>query len=412
MILSSFGKPLGISLAVVLVFLGGVYWGANRSPSGESIATDRPEAPAEHRNRAISTEPEDFYPAAEFRQQAGLLLGCYDELNTNPQLYVDIAKAIDGRLPVFGLVHSESQAKMGRDTLLKNGLQADAMHFVPIPANTIWVRDYAPFMVRSHNNSIRMIDAKYQSRSTHELSRKNDEQMASTLSEVLRLPLRSIPLILEGGNFLSNGDGSVITSSLTLQMNREFEFSDKQIGSIMNDYFGVRTVSVVNSLEGEPTGHVDMFLTILAKNIAVVGEIDPGIDPENSRRLESVVAQVSRIATSLGPMTVFRIPMPPKWGSSWRSYTNVIMANGRLLMPSFSDVDPALEDRAEEVYRSLLPAWEIKRIPCDGLVKGGGQLHCISYNLPRYVPLDGLFEMAKAALDSGSIHSASLLPRR
>jgi len=52
---------------------------------------------------------------------------------------------------------------------------------------------------------------------------------------------------------------------------------------------------------------------------------------------------------------VKRIPMPPKWGNDWHSYTNIIMANGVLLMPSFSDVDFVLEDQAVEVNRFLLP---------------------------------------------------------
>ena len=70
------------------------------------------------------------------------------------------------------------------------------------------------------------------------------------------------------------------------------------------------------------------------------------------------------------------------------------MANGVLLMPSYSDVDPALETRAAAVYQALLPSWTIKRINCDRLVQEGGQLHCISYNLPQYVSIDGLNKRA------------------
>ena len=61
-------------------------------------------------------------------------------------------------------------------------------------------------------------------------------------------------------------------------------------------------------------------------------------------------------------------------------------------MPSFSDVDPAIEDRAEQVYRSVLPNWEVKRINCDKLVKLHGQLHCISYNIPHFVSMEGIIK--------------------
>ena len=74
---------------------------------------------------------------------------------------------------------------------------------------------------------------------------------------------------------------------------------------------------------------------------------------------------------------------------------NIIMANGVLLMPSFSNVDPTIENRAEKVYQSTLPPdWVVKRINCDKLVALRGQLHCMSYNIPNFIPIDGLLEKA------------------
>ncbi len=407
-LLIDIGNHLGFTIAILFAFVLGATWGARfmapqpvtaqvpdaaRSPTEQKPSLS-PISPAiQARFSDISAEPEDFYPAAEFRQQAGLLVGGYDQLNSDPQLYVDIAKAIDRRLPVFCLVLSEEQAERGRELIRQRQLPADSMHFVPIPANTIWIRDYAPFMVRRSDNSVGLVDAKYISRNVREI-RKRDEEMATTLSLVLGLPLRSIPLVLEGGNFLSNGDGSIVASSKILRDNREFDFTEGQIGEILNDNLGVRGSFCVAPLQDEATGHVDMFVSILAKNIMVVGKIDPAVDMENSKRLDVSAAYLEQITTSLGPMKVFRIPMPPKWGSLWRSYTNVIYANGLILMPSYSDVDPALEDEVEQLYRSLLPGWDVKRIPCDALVKEKGQLHCISYNLPRYVNLAPLYQLA------------------
>ena len=75
---------------------------------------------------------------------------------------------------------------------------------------------------------------------------------------------------------------------------------------------------------------------------------------------------------------VKRIPMPPKWGDDWRSYTNVIFANGTLLMPSFSDVDPALEQKVMEIYqsssrvgkskKSIVTNWSTCTVNCIALV--------------------------------------------
>ena len=136
-----------------------------------------------------------------------------------------------------------------------------------------------------------------------------------------------------------------------------------------------------------------MFMTMLRKNLAIVGEIDPKIDSENSAILNETAKIISSYTTSGGPITVKRIPMPPLSGNNWRSYTNIIMANGVLLMPSFSDVDRTIENRAEQVYRSLLPPdWEVEKINCDKLVALRGQLHCLSYNIPNFININGLKE--------------------
>ena len=272
------------------------------------------------------------------------------------------------------------------------GLPPDAMRFLIIPSDSIWVRDYAPFILRYDQENAFMVDAKYSTRIMRE-NRKKDEFVSFELARILDLPVRSIPLVLEGGNFISNGDGLLITSAKTISVNQQMEYSHKQLINMFNDFLGVNGVCAVNPLKGEPNGHTDMFMTMLRKNLAIVGEIDPKIDSENSAILNETAKIISSYTTSDGPITVKRIPMPPLSGNNWRSYTNIIMANGVLLMPSFSDVDRTIENRAEQVYRSLLPPdWEVEKINCDKLVALRGQLHCLSYNIPNFININGLKE--------------------
>ena len=312
-----------------------------------------------------------------------------------PKLYGDIAKAINGKVPLFGIVSDESQAKAGNELIKNLGLKPESMRFIINQADSIWIRDYAPFVLRYDEENTFMVDAKYRTRDQLE-ARKKDDLMGVRFAKMFDLPVRSIPLVLEGGNFISNGDGLLLTSAKTLQVNKEGKaaYSDPQLVSMFHDYLGVDGVFAVAPLQGEPNGHIDMFMTMVAKNIAVIGEIPPTEDPTNSARLNETARFVSTISTSAGPIQVKRIPMPPKWGEDWRSYTNVIFANGILLMPSFSDVDPSLEQRAVQVYQSVLPpGWIVKKINCDNLVKLHGQLHCISYNLPKFLPIDNLIKV-------------------
>ncbi len=339
------------------------------------------------------SEPEDFYPASEFRSQGAILVGCQNNLYIDPQLYVNIAKAIDRKVPLYGVAASEVEALAGVKLMKDNGLDPEAMRFIVLPSNSMWIRDYAPIILRYDNDRAVMVDAKYNTRTMRD-DRKQDDFMGLELARLLGLSVRSVPLLLEGGNLISNGDGLLLTSAKTLDANLKAEFTQKQLMAMFFDYFGIHSVYTVGALQGEPNGHTDMFMTMLKKNLCVIAEIDPAVDPENSARMNENAKFVSTLNTSSGPMKVLRIPMPNKWGSDFRSYTNVILANGILLMPSYSDVDPAIEAKAEAVYRSALPDWKIKKISCDKLVKMHGQLHCISYNIPSFIELEGLHDLS------------------
>ena len=45
---------------------------------------------------------------------------------------------------------------------------------------------------------------------------------------------------------------------------------------------------------------------------------------------------------------------------------------------------------AQIIASSLWTNWEVKCINCNKLVKLHGQLHCISYNVPHFVSMEGV----------------------
>ena len=74
--------------------------------------------------------------------------------------------------------------------------------------------------------------------------------------------------------------------------------------------------------------------------------------------------------------------MPPYDGKRCRTYTNVVFANGRLLVPSYSDVPAEVERRVMNVYAELLPDWELGQINCDEIICNGGALRCATKHIP------------------------------
>jgi hypothetical protein len=73
--------------------------------------------------------------------------------------------------------------------------------------------------------------------------------------------------------------------------------------------------------------------------------------------------------------------MPSNEDGVWRSYTNVIIANGVLMVPVYPEVDAGMQQEALNVYRGLVPNWQVVAIDSSGLITCGGALHCISNRL-------------------------------
>jgi agmatine/peptidylarginine deiminase len=82
-------------------------------------------------------------------------------------------------------------------------------------------------------------------------------------------------------------------------------------------------------------------------------------------------------------MQIVRIPMPSHRDGNWRTYTNVIYANGVVLVPQYPDSDPALDKVSLNVFREALPDWTVVGIDCSKLITKRGALHCIARNVPN-----------------------------
>ncbi len=147
---------------------------------------------------------------------------------------------------------------------------------------------------------------------------------------------------------------------------------------------GFENLFLVPPLQGESTGHVDMFCTFLQPDLALVGSYTGGVDEANAAQPMTSSATWG-VATPPGPRR--RIPMPDHDDGVWRTYTNVIFANGVLLVPIYPDYCPDLDRQALAIYRRLLPDRRVVGIDASGLIRMNGALRCITMNLPSGQPL-------------------------
>jgi agmatine/peptidylarginine deiminase len=324
---------------------------------------------------------------AEFESKSAVVLGASELVVHKPVLFGDLAEALAGET-VIGLVATREQELAGRGLLAARGLPLDAVRFLRLPVNTMWVRDYGPLFVRGEGGLVMAVDAEYRGPEGRS-DRWRDDELPLHLARLLQIPVRRLPLRLDGGNLLGNADGLAVATTKLLQENLEdgLEMRDVRVG--MARQLGLQRLSLVDPLVGEPTGHVDIFLSFLAPDLALIGEVDPRIDPENAAILDHTASVLEGTPTSLGPLRVRRIPLIGMPDGTWRSYSNVILTDRKVLVPVFSDVDPVTQECALALYGELLPGREVVPVSADSLSYSGGFLHCISITVPGGVELLG-----------------------
>ena len=311
----------------------------------------------------------------EFEHQAALVLGVNELIQYHQETLVQIIALIRDRVQIIGIVADDEQRAKTIALLRIHDLPEDCMTFFRWPVEAMWVRDYAPyFVVGSH---LTAVSFKYS-----EGNRDYEDNFAVAFAASFRLHYDHCHLTFDGGNLICNGADLCTTTMQLDACNQGRGYNTKQIGELLHDHFHFKRWIRLIPLEGEPTSHADMFVTLCAVNKAIVGLYRMDDDPVNAQILDQNASTLKGEPTPKGPLEVIRIPMPSHRDGNWRTYTNVMYANGVVLVPQYSDSDPALDKVALNVFREALPDWRVVGIDCSKLIAKRGALHCVSRNVP------------------------------
>lgn len=316
-------------------------------------------------------------PPGDFSPQAALVLGINQLLPYYPHIAVSVVRPLIDRIALVGVVLGEEQRRMVITVLSDWGLPAHLIHFVSMPVKGMWVRDYGPMFVRRSDGSVVLLDAEYSM-----AERPEDDRASAILGELLHLPTCRAPLSMEGGNLLSNGRGFCLSTGKLAAMNLGRGYSQEKVLEILDDYYGISARFNLPHVPGEKTGHADVIATFTAPDVVVLAAYDPATDPEASRMLDKAGEALSGVEVGGQRLRVARVKSPSMRDGICRSYTNVIYANGVLLVPMYPDVAIDLDQEALSLYSDLLPGWDIVGVDVSGMIHLGGALRCLSLNVP------------------------------
>lgn len=309
--------------------------------------------------------------------------GFFDE----DQLYGDIVAAVWRTIQTVILVEDLRAEDRVTTLLSQRQIPSDGVRFLHVPFASEWIRDYGPMTVQTSDGSWRILDAEFVEGPVGVYP--YEDRMPSALGRLLQLPTVRVPLSIQHGNLLSNGRGLCLVTRKIVDENAGRGYDADDVRRMLAKFYGANEVVFLETLEGEPTGHVDMFATLTGADTVVIGQYPPGYDPVNAAILDRNAERVSRVSSAGKPIKAVRVPMPPRVPSRsgielWTTYTNVAYANGLLLVPVYPRWAPQAEAAAVEVYQRLLPDWKIAKINAVPVLRMGGSIHCVTMNLPGF----------------------------
>jgi agmatine deiminase len=304
----------------------------------------------------------------EFERLSGVFISW--EYGVSNAIFREIVREVVEISRIFIIVESGSEQSAISSYLTGNGIALDSVEFYIWPRNSIWIRDFGPWFMRQEDDNEGIVDFQYNR------PRPQDDTIPWRIGEAWNIPVYGSPLEHAGGNFMIDGLGTGFASTLIYQENPGY--SHAAIDSLMLAYSGLEQFIVLQRINIEYTGHIDLWTKILNDTLVMVGEYESG--HPNYNLLNDNADSISRCTNREGqPYRIVRIPMPWSTSDAPPSYLNSLMVNDKVLVPLYNEPE---DDTALFIYQQALPDHEIIGIDCSSMAGWGGAIHCITIQIP------------------------------
>ncbi len=216
-----------------------------------------------------------------------------------------------------------------------------------------------------------------------------DATLGERIAALEDAPVYRSKLVVEGGSFLSDGQGTLITAeTCVLNPNRNPGWSKAQAEAELRSMLGVEKVIWLpgDVTDTETDGHVDGYIAYV-KPATVLFEVvadpqDPrfAIMRENRRVLE---AETDARGRRFDLLPIAEAPRSAVPEGNCRSYVNFYLANGAVIAPAYGIAE---DEAVAQTLRLAYPDRSIVPVALKDLFRGGGGIHCITQQEPVASP--------------------------
>lgn len=293
--------------------------------------------------------------------------------------YAEVARAIAQFEPVTMICPESEVAEVS----LACGRGVDVL---PLVSSDSWIRDNGPSFVVDGAGNVAGVHWRFNAWGENYKDYQPDTRVAAALLERLGLRRYEAPLIMEGGAFHVDGEGTLLTTEqCLLHQNRNPHLTKREIEAHLRDHLGVsHFIWLGQGYEDDETdGHVDEIACFVRPGVVLTLTTDDTADP-NYRVFQDNLERLRKARDAAGrnlEIVTLRTPARRDHNSVrlTLSYTNFYLANGGVIVPSFED--PA-DDEALRTFRRLFPDRQVVPVRALDIVMGGGGIHCITQQQP------------------------------
>ncbi|MBU0577333.1 agmatine deiminase family protein [Patescibacteria group bacterium] len=272
------------------------------------------------------------------------------------------------------LVPNEYWQKAVELYLDEDEIDLSQIKFIYTPLNDIWVRDFGPITVLAEaDNTPALIWNYYQPLGLRSIL--HDSEVGAVIGSYLDVPVYRLPVVIEGGNIITDGQGTVLMMESVFDNNPEINQSDLE--QIAKDYLGAKRLVTFPIVPGEACGHIDMVAKFVDVDRIMVAQVTEEHPWHES--LENMAATLADTDSANGAKyEIIRIQLPQTLlpVQEW-TYLNSLTINNKVIVPTYGVSE---DEAALQVYREAMPDYVVAGV--NERSYAAGAVHCQTKEVP------------------------------
>ena len=247
-----------------------------------------------------------------------------------------------------------------------------------------WMRDIAPIFY-NEDEKLKSISFEFNGYGKYP-DYLNDNKISKFISNYLNIPTKISDLVIEGGAITYDDKKNLFsTKNVIFNKNRKQKHNSEYIIKELKLLFDLNYIFLFENglMEDDTDGHVDNLLCPIGKNkylIATTHKLDP-----NYEILEKNKADLIKFFRDTNQtFDLIEVPLPTRKKINNKniisSYINFYFSKNKIILPKFNVKE---DNEVKLTFENLFPNREIIMLETENINYGGGNIHCITMNVPK-----------------------------